>query len=115
MDEAGDVFVTYQDFWQDLTLASAGNLVEEDNVRTALVMYEELVSQMITNTVNFQNAGVEKEEMFLQIEQIEQHLKNDFKDLDNNIRQVVSEEMRALEKNLKKARTITESVYGKTE
>ena len=115
MDEAGDVFVTYQDFWKDLTLASAGNLVEEDNVRTALVMYEELVSQMITNTVNFQNAGVEKEEMFLQIEQIEQHLKNDFKDLDNNIRQVISEEMRALEKNLKKARTIAESVYGKME
>ena len=115
MDEAGDVFVTYQDFWQDLTLASVGNLVEEDNVRTALVMYEELVSQIITNTVNFQNAGVEKEEMLFQIEQINKHLKKDFKDLDNNIRQVISEEIRVLEGNLKKARTITESVYGKTE
>lgn len=115
MDEAGDVFVTYQDFWKDLTLASAGNLVEEDNVRTALVMYEELVSQMITNTVNFQNAGVKKEEMLLQIEQIENHLKKDFRDLENSIRQVISEEMSVLEGNLKKARKITESVYGKTE
>ena len=104
MDEAGDVFVTYQDFWKDLTLASAGNLVEEDNVRTALVMYEELVSQMITNTVNFQNAGVKKEEMLLQIEQIENHLKKDFRDLENSIRQVISEEMSVLEGNLKKAR-----------
>ena len=115
MDEAGDIFVTYQDFWKDLTLASVGNLVEEDNVRTALVMYEELVSQMITNTVNFQNAGVKKEEMLLQIEQIENHLKKDFSDLDNSIRQVISEEMSVLEGNLKKARKITESVYGKTE
>ena len=115
MDEAGDIFVTYQDFWKDLTLASVGNLVEEDNVRTALVMYEELVSQMITNTVNFQNAGVKKEEMLLQIEQIENHLKKDFRDLENSIRQVISEEMSVLEGNLKKARKITESVYGKTE
>ena len=115
MDEAGDIFVTYQDFWKDLTLSSVGNLVEEDNVRTALVMYEELVSQMITNTVNFQNAGVKKEEMLLQIEQIENHLKKDFRDLENSIRQVISEEMSVLEGNLKKARKITESVYGKTE
>ena len=115
MDEAGDIFVTYQDFWKDLTLSSVGNLVEEDNVRTALVMYEELVSQMITNTVNFQNAGVKKEEMLLQIEQIENHLKKDFRDLENSIRQVISEEMSVLEGNIKKARKITESVYGKTE
>ena len=115
MDEAGDVFITYQDFWKDLTLASVGNIVEEDNVRTALVMYEELVSQIITNIVNFQNAGVGQEELLLQIEQIEYHLKNDFKDLDNHIKQMISEEMRVLEGNLKKARTIAESVYGKME
>ena len=115
MDEAGDVFITYQDFWEDLTLASVGNIVEEDNVRTALVMYEELVSQIITNIVNFQNAGVGQEELLLQIEQIEYHLKNDFKDLDNHIKQMISEEMRVLEGNLKKARTIAESVYGKME
>lgn len=113
MDEAGDVFVTYRDYWNDLTAASEGNLVETDNERTAIVMYEELLGQIITKTMEFKNAGIEKEEMLLQIENIKMHLRQDFKNSEESVKKVLDEELQTLWKHIRRAEKIIESVYGK--
>lgn len=78
VDEAGDAFVTYLDYWKDLTGLVGGNLVALDNERTALVMYEELVSQLTSHAAEFTDAGVGQEEMLLQLEQVKQHMEQDF-------------------------------------
>ncbi len=77
-DAAGDQTVTYEDYWEDLKEISQGNLVEEDNARTALVIYEEMLVQIITNTGLFLAAGVTQEDMRTQIANLETHLRQDF-------------------------------------
>ncbi|MBR5510434.1 MAG: serine/threonine protein kinase [Lachnospiraceae bacterium] len=114
VDEAGDASVTYRDYWNDLVALSGGNLVEMDNARTALVMYEELVSQMISRTTEFKNAGVEQQEMLLQLEQIKEHLDSDFSSLDESNRAVLEEEMQVLLEDMKKAERMVESAYRQT-
>ncbi len=115
MDEAGDEFVTYQDYWNDLTAASEGNLVEEDNERTAMVMYEELLAQIIGKTAEFQSAGIEKTEMLTQIRNIKTHLQTDFVKTEKSVREMLKEELDELWRNVRKAERIVESVYGQTE
>ena len=55
-----------------------GNLVEMDNAKTALVMYQEVVYQISTNTLNFKTAGVTQAEMESQLDKIESRLQTDF-------------------------------------
>ena len=105
--------MTYRDYWNDLTAASEGNLVETDNERTAIVMYEELLGQIITKTMEFKNAGIEKEEMLLQIENIKMHLRQDFKNSEESVKKVLDEELQTLWKHIRRAEKIIESVYGK--
>ena len=108
VDEAGDATITYRDYWEDLTALSEGNLVELDNERTALVMYQEVVGQLISRTVEFQNAGVEREDMMLQLEQIEQHLKEDFINIeDKEIKQLID--------NINTAKKMVDAVFIKKE
>lgn len=115
VDEAGDVKVSYLDYWKDLTGASQGNLVEEDNARTAVVMYEELLSQIITKTTEFKEAGVEKEEMQRQIEAMEHHLEEDFLCITENMRLSVAEELSNLRGNIEKAKKMVTSVYDSSQ
>jgi serine/threonine-protein kinase len=115
LDEAGDVLITYRNYWDDLTAASEGNLVETDNERTAIVMYEELLGVIITKTAEFQESGVRKEEMLKQIENIKQHLKHDFKNSEESVRKILEEEIQTLWKNIERAEKMIESVYGRKE
>ena len=115
LDEAGDVLITYRNYWYDLTAASEGNLVETDNERTAIVMYEELLGVIITKTAEFQESGVRKEEMLKQIENIKQHLKHDFKNSEESVRKILEEEIQTLWKNIERAEKMIESVYGRKE
>ena len=62
-DETGDATVTYRDYWNDLVALSEGNLVEADNERTALIMYQELVSQIVSRASDFKRDGVTQDEM----------------------------------------------------
>ena len=115
LDEAGDVLITYRNYWDDLTAASEGNLVETDNERTAIVMYEELLGVIITKTAEFQESGVRKEEMLKQIENIKQHLKHDFKNSEESVRKILEEEIQILWENIERAEKMIESVYGRKE
>ncbi len=108
VDEAGDATITYRDYWEDLTALSEGNLVELDNERTALVMYQELVGQLISRTVEFQSAGVERADMLLQLEQIEQHLREDFTNIEDK-------EIEKLTVNINTARKMVDAIVVKKE
>lgn len=76
-DRAGDSTTTYWDYWQDLISLVDGNLVEMDNVKTALVMYKELVYQIGQNALNFKAAGITRDELENQLEQTERRLETD--------------------------------------
>lgn len=112
-DEAGDASVTYRDYWEDLTAVSAGNLVEADNERTALVMYQELVSQMVSRAARFREDGVRKEEMEEQLRLIRSHLDTDFQAVGGR----TAEELRKLKQELNQAEKRINSAYrqGKEE
>ena len=111
VDEAGDASVTYEDYWEDLVLLSEGNLVEADNERTALVMYKELVSQIVSRTTEFRNAGVKEEEMQRQIENVRQHLGTDFSNLNDANKALIEEEIQKLLQDTEKAKKMVYSAY----
>lgn len=113
VDEAGDILVTYKDYWDDLTGLLEGNLVEMDNERTALVMYHELVSQIISRTAEYKNAGVEQEDMQAQIDHIRQHLETDFVKAGGS-REWLLEEIRRLALDMEKAERMIQSAYEQT-
>lgn len=108
---AGDEDTSYGDYWEDLTAIAEGNLVEEDNPTTAVVVYRELAAQIVTNTVAFKNAGVTKEQMEAQIAAIRTHLKSDF----GNVTENISQEIGVLEEILQNAETAVQSTYAETE
>lgn len=108
VDAAGDYYVTYAEFWNDLTKACEGNLAAQDNERTALVMYGELLAQILSNTIRFREAGISREQIMEQLNHIEEHLKGDFEKL-------FEEEAEELLGYVRKARKLVESVYGQME
>lgn len=70
-NKTGDFIGSYADFWKDLVVVTDGNLAEEDNEVTALVMYKELMSQIHINASNFVKAGVTIKELEEQVEKVE--------------------------------------------
>lgn len=106
---AGDEDISFYDYWEDLVSISQGNIVEEDNPTTAVVVYSELTVQMITNTVSFKNAGVTKEQMDEQIKYIEKHLDSDFSNV--NLNETIKGEIEKLGNALKNAENAVESAY----
>ena len=83
-DRAGDSTTTYWDYWQDMTQLIDGNLVEMDNAKTALVMYQEVVYQISENALNFKAAGITREEMEDQLDKISSRLETDVIEYGNN-------------------------------
>lgn len=102
-DAAGDESVTYRDYWDDLTRLTSGNLASKDNERTALVVYEELVGQVVSGTPKFRDDGVEKEELLSCLSLIEEHLGTDFKKY--------GDERQKLKDAIMQARRLVESAY----
>lgn len=111
VDEAGDSFVTYRQYWDDLTALSEGNLVEADNERTALVLYEELAGQIVSRGEEFRKWGVEKEEMEKQLNNIRKHLETDFLQPAGSSQTAIGEEVSNLRRLLEQAEKMLDSVY----
>lgn len=110
-DAAGDEAVTYRDYWDDLVQMSAGNLVEADNERTALVMYGELAGQLLSRTEAFKEDGVEMEEMLLQLEEIKGRLETDFAALGDSRRRQIEEELQVLREHLERAEDMVRAAF----
>lgn len=85
-NKAGDAEVSYRDYWNDLSELTKGDLADMDVHTTAIVMYKELVSQIINKSGDFLAAGVTVEEMKTQLDSIENRLDTDFTEEDNRIR-----------------------------
>lgn len=69
-DKAGDTAVSYEDYWKDLVALSSGNIAEEDNVKTALVVYEDLAYQIAVHAQDFKNAGIGYEDMASELDMV---------------------------------------------
>ncbi len=107
VDEAGDTYVTYREYWDDLVALSEGNLVELDNERTAMMVYEELAAQVISNVDAFFRAGVTEEEIIDQLKNTEEHLKTDFTEQKNETLELLQ--------YVKQAIRVASSAYSRAE
>ncbi len=110
-DAAGDASVSCRDYWEDLVELSKGNLVEADNARTALVMYEELASQMVSRAGDFRRDGVSREELEEQVYHIRQHLETDFSSLGGEGMGELAREIGELKEALDQAERMICSAY----
>lgn len=73
-NKAGDNTVSYKDYWNDLVMISAGNIVKDDNIRTALVVYKELTYQIGAHTMEFKNSGVSKKDMQDELDMVSEEI-----------------------------------------
>lgn len=111
-DQTGDATVTYLDYWNDLTALMRGNLVDIDNERTALIMYQELVTQIVSRTEEFKNAGVTREDMNVELENIAAHLQTDFLNVSSSNRALIDSEITKLQESMHQAERMIKSAYG---
>lgn len=114
-DATGDATITYRDYWNDLVEVSGGNLVEADNARTALIMYGELVSQIISRATEFREDGVTQQEMESLLEHIRTHLETDFQGIRVSEKELLREEIETLECQLLSAERILKAAFSQEE
>ena len=110
VDAAGDDLVDFRQYWEDLTEASAGNIVMTDNERTAVVVYEELIGQVLFHGEDFLEAGVEKTAIHEQLAQVRSHLQQDFTGKDLGGEHAFSEIKDQLEQQIKDARQLLDAL-----
>lgn len=111
-DATGDATVTFRDYWNDLTELIEGNLVEADNEKTALIMYEELATQIVSRASDFKNDGVTQQEMEDQLANIESHLATDFGNVSSSNQASVQAEISQLNEMIAQARRMIQSAFG---
>ena len=114
VDDTGDAPVTYLDFWNDMTTLSEGNLVAIDNEKTALIMYQELVTQIVSRANDFKRDGVTQAEMMAQITNVKEHLKTDFSNLNEANRALIAGDLVTLENAIVQAERMVQSTFGQT-
>lgn len=98
-NKAGDISTTYKDFWNDMKELTAGNIVISDNVKTALVMYREMTSQINMRAYELKQAGIGEEELLEELSRIDSRLTSDLPDgsLDDADKIVVEEIKQSIE------------------
>ena len=93
VDPAGDMQVGWKDYWADLLRVSQGNLVAEDNERTAIVVYREELYQLLAHYPELQKAGIPAGALRLEAERVRTHLDTDFEMLEETRKQGVESEL----------------------
>lgn len=76
-DRAGDHPVSYEQVWESLVSVSSGDLVRQDNVRTALVVYRELTAEISAHARDFRSAGVKEEDLVSAMSHVRSALDNE--------------------------------------
>lgn len=112
-DQTGDAAISNRDYWNDLTFLAEGNLVETDNERTALIIYQEILSQIISRAADFKRDGVTKNEMEEQIANMKKHLEEDFINLSDISQNAIKEEVKKIKDTIKQAERIIISTFEK--
>ena len=102
-NKSGDSVISYADYWSDLLSLTRGDIIKEDNMRTALVMYRELTYQIGAHAVEFRAAGVSRDELASQLRRV-QHIMDENADSisesDRKVADTVQENIKAAEKTL---------------
>ncbi|MCD8365781.1 MAG: serine/threonine protein kinase [Clostridiales bacterium] len=113
IDNTGDSSVSYRDYWDDLAELTSGNLVEMDNPNTAIIMYRELTSQIISRANDLKNSGVAQNEMLEQLENIRSHLETDFNSLTEDQESGIQDSLQALNESLSQAEQVINSKFSR--
>ena len=112
---AGDELISYGQYWADLRELTRGDLVAEDNARTALVMYRELVGQILARGAEFRKAGVLRKDLEETLEELRVRLEEDFEGLPQAERDMLAAEKDKLKEQIRQAYRLLESIYGRRE
>ena len=110
-NKAGDNNISYKDYWNDIVLLASGDIVKDDNLKTGLVVYKELVSQILLHANDFKNAGIKKDEVESELEMVELRLVDIMKskDFDEESDQPIIDE---IEQNITKAKQSIDFAYA---
>ena len=92
-------------------MLASGDIVKDDNLKTGLVVYKELVSQILLHANDFKNAGIKKDEVESELEMVELRLVDivKSKDFDEESDQPIIDE---IEQNIAKAKQIIDFAYA---
>ena len=111
-DNTGDSqTVTWRDYWDDLSQLSEGDIVSEDNASTAILIYSEFLTQIISHAAQLKEAGVTQDEMYAQTENIKTHMETDLYALPDEEYSLISDDMAELEELMVQAERIIGSAY----
>lgn len=77
INKSGDPQTTYRDYWHDLVLISSGDITRMDNPTTALMIYNETLTQIGENAELFRQEGIGKEEMEERVREISTRVSED--------------------------------------
>ena len=110
-NKAGDKNISYSDYWNDIVLLASGDIANDDNLKTALVVYKELVSQILLHANDFKNAGIKKDVIESELEMVEFRLVDIAKmeDFDSDLDQQLIDE---IGQNIEKARRAVEYAFA---
>lgn len=108
-NKAGDAEVSYSDYWNDLMALFDSNVAEQDNVITELRLYNEIVFQIYSRTVEFKDeAGVSRETMEQALDDTQSRMAA--MNLDNN--RQAAELRSSIEEDIAKARKNIEATFS---
>lgn len=72
-----DMEVSYRDYWDNLVAIAEGDIAESDNAMTALMIYNEIASQVYAYPGRFLSAGVSYDEITKELNLINLHIEED--------------------------------------
>ena len=112
-NKSGDSTITYRDYWDDMMeLIGGKNLVEQDNSKMALVMYKNFVYQMYNYTIQFKSAGVTKNQMIEELDDIASRLHTDIIVLNEADKEEIEETRAEILALIEKARDNVTMTYS---
>ena len=107
-NKSGDSIVSYADYWNDLLTLCRGDIKQQDNLKTAMVMYRELVCQIGAYAAEFKEAGITEDEMTSQLRRVQQFL-------DENADEIAGTDAvtaKQIEGNIRSAERVLRTVFA---
>ena len=111
-NKAGDSMADYADYWDDLIQLCGDQIAEEDNIRTALVMYGELAYQAGAHAMEFRDAGVSRPAVLYELKRIERIITEEFIGAEGYTEAEYGEKTDEVLCNITAARRVLETVYA---
>lgn len=113
-NKAGDNLADYADYWNDMVTLSGDHIADEDNIRTALVMYGELAYQAGSRAMEFRDAGIEKAEILYELTRIERIITEQILGSEKYSEKEHGDKVDEILDNIAAARKILDTVYPDT-